>query len=77
MHGETSVLQNSKSREFTQDTLPPKNTVELLINEEFHGFRQDNFDVGPSQIVAEEEILKDIPTSYDKDFFELLKDGSK
>ncbi|XP_069153102.1 uncharacterized protein [Solanum lycopersicum] len=75
MHGETSVLQNSKSREFTQDTLPPKNPVELLINEAFHGFRQERFDVGPSQIVAEEEILKDIPTSYDKDFFELLKDG--
>ena len=75
MHGETSALQNSKSKEFTQDTLPPKNPVELLINEAFHGFRQESFDVDLSQVVAEDEILKDILTSYDKDFFELLKDG--
>ncbi|KAK6795293.1 hypothetical protein RDI58_008746 [Solanum bulbocastanum] len=67
MHGETTVLQNSESRDVTQDTPPPKNPVELLINEAFYGFRRESVEA-----VAEEEILNDMPLSYDK---ELLKDG--
>ena len=30
MHGETSVLQNSKSREFTQDALPLKKPYRII-----------------------------------------------
>lgn len=68
MHGKTNVLQNSRSTEVTQDTLPPENPLELLINEAFQGLRHEGVDVGPSQVVGEEEILNDMPSSYDRLF---------
>lgn len=39
IHGERNVLANSKNIEVIQNTLPPENPVELLINEVFGGLR--------------------------------------
>ncbi|XP_060182958.1 uncharacterized protein LOC132612901 [Lycium barbarum] len=75
MHGEMNVLHNSRNREVTQDVPPTENPVELLINEAFGGLRHEGVDVGPSQVVGEEEMLHDIPASNNKDLFELLGDG--
>nr|XP_009804123.1 PREDICTED: uncharacterized protein LOC104249398 [Nicotiana sylvestris] len=77
LHGEINVLQNSGNVEVTQDAPPPENPIELLINEAFRGIGHEGVDVGPSQVVEEEEILNDIPASNNKDFFELLRDGSQ
>lgn len=71
------MLQNSESREVTQDTPPPKNPVELLINEACHGFRRESIDVGPLQVVAEEEILNDMPLHMTKNFLSCLKMDGK
>ncbi|XP_009776215.2 uncharacterized protein [Nicotiana sylvestris] len=75
MHGEMNVLHNYENVEVTQDALPIENPVELLINEAFGGIRHEDVDVGPSQVVGEEEMIHDMPTSNNKDFFELLRDG--
>ncbi|XP_060200677.1 uncharacterized protein LOC132628944 [Lycium barbarum] len=75
MHGEMNVLHNSRNREVTQDVPPTENPVELLINEAFGGLRHEGVDVGPSQVVGEEEMLHDMPASNNKDLFELLGDG--
>lgn len=45
MHGKTNVLQNSKSTEVIQDTIPSENPVELFISEAFQGLRQKDIDV--------------------------------
>ncbi|XP_060210987.1 uncharacterized protein LOC132638006 [Lycium barbarum] len=76
MQGETDLLQNSGNIEIIPDTLPPENPIELLINEAFQGSRHKHIYVGPSQVVGEEEMLNDTP-SNNKDFFELLRDGSE
>ena len=48
IHGESNVLPNSINIEVIQDTLPPENPIELLINEAFGSLRHDGVDVGPS-----------------------------
>ncbi|XP_070029645.1 uncharacterized protein [Nicotiana sylvestris] len=77
IHGERNILPNSINIEVIQDTLPSENPVELLINEAFGGLRHDGVDVGPSQVAGGEERLNNEPASNDKDFFELLRDGSQ
>ncbi|XP_019232529.1 PREDICTED: uncharacterized protein LOC109213219 [Nicotiana attenuata] len=77
LHGETEVLENSRSTEVIPDALPPENSMELLINEAFPDLRHEGIDAGPSQVVGEEEILNDLPSSNNKEFFELLRDGSE
>ncbi|KAF3678006.1 hypothetical protein FXO37_04576 [Capsicum annuum] len=56
---------------------PFENPIELLINEAFWGLRHESVDTGPSQETGEEEILHDLSKSNNKDYFELLKDGSE
>ncbi|XP_018632714.1 uncharacterized protein [Nicotiana tomentosiformis] len=75
MHGKMNVLHNSENIEVTQDAPPIENPVELLINEAFGGLRHESVYVGPSQVVGEEEMIHNMPTSNNKDFFELLRDG--
>ncbi|XP_059292742.1 uncharacterized protein LOC132046198 [Lycium ferocissimum] len=75
MHGEMNVLHNSRDIEVAQDAPPMENPVELLINEAFGGLRHEGVDVGPSQVMGEEEMLHDMPASNNQDFFELLRDG--
>ncbi|XP_070055167.1 uncharacterized protein [Nicotiana tomentosiformis] len=77
IHGERNILPNSINIEVIQDILPPEDPVELLINEAFGGLRHDGVDVGPSQVAGGEEKLNDESASNDKDFFELIRDGSQ
>lgn len=77
MHGETEVFQNFRNTEVILNTSPPKKPIELLINEVFQDSIHEEIDVGPSHVVGEEEILNDTPSSNNKDFFELLRDGSE
>ncbi|KAM3301191.1 hypothetical protein P3S67_015692 [Capsicum chacoense] len=53
------------------------NPIELLINQAFGGLSHKDVDVGPSQVAGEEETLHDLFDSNNKDYFELLKDGSE
>ncbi|PHU11786.1 hypothetical protein BC332_18716 [Capsicum chinense] len=53
------------------------NPIELLINEAFRGLRHKDVDAGPSQVAGEEETLHDLSDSNNKDYFELLKNGSE
>ncbi|PHU06684.1 hypothetical protein BC332_23173 [Capsicum chinense] len=77
VHGEIEVLPNSRNIEVTQDAQPFENPIELLINEAFGGLRHETVDAGPLQVAGEEETLHDLFGSNNKDYFELLKDGSE
>ncbi|KAM3235265.1 hypothetical protein P3L10_015301 [Capsicum annuum] len=77
MHGELNVLPNSRNIEVIQDAPPFENPIELLINEAFEGLRHESVDAGPSQVAGEEETLDNLSDSNNKDYFELLKDGSE
>ncbi|XP_070017211.1 uncharacterized protein LOC107767582 [Nicotiana tabacum] len=77
MHREMDVVHSSNNIEVTHDTIPPENPIELLINEAFGGLRHESVDVGPSQVVGEEEMLNEMPASYNKDFFDLLINGNQ
>ncbi|PHU20081.1 hypothetical protein BC332_11232 [Capsicum chinense] len=77
MHGELNVLPNSRNIEVIQDAPPFVNPIDLLINEAFGGLRHEGVNTGPSQVAGEEETLHDLFDSNNKDYFELLKEGSK
>lgn len=61
------MLENSRSTEVITDALPHKNPMKLLINEAFPGLRHKDIDADPSQVVGEEEILNDLPSSNNKE----------
>ncbi|PHT34672.1 hypothetical protein CQW23_26472 [Capsicum baccatum] len=77
VHGEIDVLPNSRDIEVTQYAQPFETSIELLINEAFRGLRHEVVDAGPSQVAGEGETLHDLSGSNNKDYFELLKDGSE
>ncbi|XP_047259306.1 uncharacterized protein LOC124891639 [Capsicum annuum] len=77
MHGELNVLPNSRNIEVIQDAPPFVNLIDLLINEVFGGLRHEGVNTGPSQVAGEEETLHDLSDSNNKDYFELLKEGSE
>ncbi|PHT63561.1 hypothetical protein T459_32570 [Capsicum annuum] len=70
-------LDELKNIKVIQDAPPFVNPIDLLINEAFGGLRHEGVNTGPSQVAGEEETLHDLSDSNNKDYFELLKEGSK
>ncbi|KAM3217375.1 hypothetical protein P3L10_026818 [Capsicum annuum] len=77
MHGELNIFPNSRNIEVIQDAPHFVNPIDLLINEAFGGLKQEGVNTGLSQVAGEEETLHDLSYSNNKDYFELLKEGSE